>query len=56
MTEPLNIDVAGHGIESGIVPKVPKPSDVIKCLSTASQEESREKKLEILSSLFDNYI
>ncbi len=56
MTDPLNFDVEGHGIESGIVPNIIKPSDAIKCLSAASQEESREKKLEILSSLFDDYI
>ncbi len=56
MTDPLNFDVEGHGIESGIIPKTIKPSDAIRCLSSASQEESREKKLEILSSLFDDYI
>jgi len=56
MTEPLNVGVAGQGIESGITPKIIKPSEVIKCLSSAGQEESRDKKLEILSSLFDNYI
>ncbi|NLM97141.1 MAG: hypothetical protein GX175_05980 [Halanaerobiaceae bacterium] len=56
MTDPLNLEVAGQGIESGIAPKIIKPSDVIKCLSSAGQEESRDKKLEILSSLFDNYI
>lgn len=53
---PLNIDVEGHGIESGINPKLIKPSDAIKCLSSASQEECREKKLEILCSLFDDFI
>ena len=56
MTDPLNIDVEGHGIESDIKPKMIKPSDAIRCLSSASQEDSREKKLEILSSLFDDYI
>lgn len=56
MTDPLNIDIEGHGIESEVKPKLIKPSDAIKCLSSASQEESREKRLEILSSLFDDYI
>ncbi len=56
MADPLNFDVGGHGIESAVNPKLIKPSDAIKCLSSAAQEESRGKKLEILSSLFDDYL
>ncbi|AZO95321.1 hypothetical protein [Halocella sp. SP3-1] len=56
MADPLNIDVEGHGIESGINPKIIKPSDAVECLSSANQEECREKKLAILCSLFDDFI